>query len=831
LPVEGDDPPAADVTTAHVDLRGAQGVLLGPGGAVHNTFLQQGHRARWPQVVGRIPPEAGSRQPRAADSALDAYLSPSALGGLVPVVVGTSGTGKTQVAAAAARRARDAGHVELVVWVHAVSQDAVVARYSQAVTAATGRVYETPVEGAEAFMSWLDTDHGKRWLVVLDDLRTPSDMVGWWPPAARWGRTLVTTWRRDHALHDSRQTLELGVFSQAESYSYLRDKLRDRRSSLVGAVELAGDLGHLPLALAQAVSFIADEGLTCTAYRRLFADQSRKLETLAGDELPDEHRATVAATWMLSIELAERQHPQGLAGAVLALASLLDSDSAPTAVLLNRHALRFLSHNTELRRRITGPDVEAALRVLQRLSLASLDTITVAVHGLIQRATRDATPERHHMPIAHAVADALLDIWPEPERSPELAQSLRTNAAALRAYADRHLVHLGRGAHGVYFRAIESIGNAGLPWDARTQSIELARRCEEQLGPRHPDCIAARERAANWLGQAGDPAGAVRELEPLALQADEALGPNDRLTLGVRNTLAHHRGEAGDVSSAIAEYTALVRDTERALGPTDPLTLGVRGNLVSWVDTAGSPMTAAADLAATVADKTSTLGADHASTLSSRHNYAAQCRASGYPALAALALVEIIAELERTHGADHPWTLSSRDELAGCFLDAWLHDIAATEFSNVLAAKQTALGPDHALTLLTRGNLALAHGLLGDVERAAADLAELLKDEMRALGESNPQIEATRETLAVFRQWLAGSHRPDPPRWVSATTTAVPRRSASPPDARSPEALAALFVCQLRKHGPDDEVNSITRDMLVAYQEWSLRPGGEPRVE
>jgi hypothetical protein len=78
-------------------------------------------------------------------------------------------------------------------------------------------------------------------------------------------------------------------------------------------------LGYLPLALAQAAAFLIDRGLTCAQYAERFADRRRRLVDVLPEHgaLPDDHRATVAATWLLSIELANCLAPAGLARPIL----------------------------------------------------------------------------------------------------------------------------------------------------------------------------------------------------------------------------------------------------------------------------------------------------------------------------------------------------------------------------------------------------------------------------------------------------------------------------------------------------------------------------------
>jgi hypothetical protein len=231
--------------------------------------------------------------------------------------------GKTQLAAELARSLAKSGKVDVLVWVTASDQDAVVAGYAEA-----ARALHLVERGSEAepaadrFMAWL-TQTDRRWLVVLDDLARPSDLTGLWPPASPTGGAVVTTRRRDAVLDtEGRTILDVGPFSSEEAVSYLTRALPvDHQRAEVE--ELARDLGYLPLALAQAAAFIRDRQLDAAAYRRRLADRRRRLSDLVPepDSLPDEHRATVAATWSLSIEVADRLKPEGLARPALSLAS------------------------------------------------------------------------------------------------------------------------------------------------------------------------------------------------------------------------------------------------------------------------------------------------------------------------------------------------------------------------------------------------------------------------------------------------------------------------------------------------------------------------------
>jgi hypothetical protein len=172
-------------------------------------------------------------------------------------------------------------------------------------------------EAAARFHRWLqDTD--RRWLVVFDDLARPGGLGGWWPPANPRGRTIVTTRRRDSILQDHGELVDVGVFTPGQAHAYLREMLPGRRLEQAG--ELAADLGHLLLALAQAAVYIRDYDLTCAVYRRRLAERSKLVELLPGDDaLPDGQRVNVTAALLLSMDAADRLKPVRLAWPVLAL--------------------------------------------------------------------------------------------------------------------------------------------------------------------------------------------------------------------------------------------------------------------------------------------------------------------------------------------------------------------------------------------------------------------------------------------------------------------------------------------------------------------------------
>jgi hypothetical protein len=261
----------------------------------------------WPRQVGVIPRQADCFQHRDAVEALERAVA----GERTAVLSGTGGVGKTQLAAHHARTIWKAGTVDLLIWVTATSRDAVLSTYAEAAVMVTDPDdpqyvgLDDPEWAAARFLAWTQSTD-RRWLIVLDDASDPAHLNGTdgrgdlWPPARPNGRTVVTTRRRDAALPG--HLTDVGLFTKGEAVGYLRAKLAAQgRHDDPGQVEaLARDLGHLPLALAQAVTYLLDLHLDCATYRTRLAVRARTLPDLVPEEggLPDAHRATVAATWL-----------------------------------------------------------------------------------------------------------------------------------------------------------------------------------------------------------------------------------------------------------------------------------------------------------------------------------------------------------------------------------------------------------------------------------------------------------------------------------------------------------------------------------------------------
>jgi hypothetical protein len=595
---------AGDVSGNSVQVRDVHGGLH-----VHEAPQAQ---AVLPCRIGRVPPRAGCFQERMVAKPLAQAIDTSVLSGL-------GGVGKTQLAVDYAEQLWATDQLDLLMWITASSRDAIVSEYARLIAKLIGVVNNDPERAAQEALAWLASTSA-RWLIVLDDVQSPGNLRDLWPPATPTGRVVVTTRRRDAALSGhQRRLINVDQFTPQESRSYLAAK-----QLVDGADALADDLGHLPVALAQAAAYIVDRNLSCVDYRKRWADRRRTLPSLLPDAegLPDEHRETVAATWSLSIERADLLPPVGVARPLLELASLLDPNGIPAPVFTTAAVLTHLAEVTG--REITQDDAHDGLACLHRLSLLNLDLDSprqaVRVHAIVQRAIRDHLAEDIIAVTATTGADALAEAWPGIERDTELAHVLRANTDALYTSGGRHLWTTK--CHLVLFRAGRSLGRGGLVTAAADYFERLHNIASRFLGSDHPDTLTTRHNLAFWRGKAGDPAVAVIAFEDLLADRLRILGPDHRDTFAARSNLARYRGEAGYPAGAVAAYEALLADRLRILGPDHRDTLITRANLAYWRGEAGDPAGAVTAFEDLLADRLRILGPDHPDVLITRSNLA-----------------------------------------------------------------------------------------------------------------------------------------------------------------------------------------------------------------
>ncbi|MGW1354527.1 tetratricopeptide repeat protein [Streptomyces sp. NPDC002409] len=708
----------------------------------------------WPVVVGTVPVLATSFQPREelrrvvdrarghgqgvvlASDAPAGDRSRSGARASVQVMSGGGGVGKSQLAAAYAREAVGEG-ADVVVWVPANDVQQVLIAYARAavLVQAPGRTGADLEADAQAFVSWLvATD--RRWLVVLDDVTDPDAIGPWWPDSQRGsGWALATTRLKDPRLSGGgRARIDVDVYTPAESLGYLTDRLTHGHEDHLldhQAPALAEALGHLPLALGHAAAYMLRENASCSTYLEQFTSRSKRLDELLPCWADTERYGRQITTTLLLALDATDQDPHGpLARTALRIAACLDPDGQPAALWTTTALCTHLTQQQQptapprrtltLRRRprnpvqaVTSDQALAALRLLDRYGLITYDSTenlrAVRIHALTARALHETTPENQRSAAAITAADALVEIWPDPDHTQrELAAVLRANTDTLTTHAADSLWKPA--PHDVLYRAGTSLLNAHLHSTASTYWSRMTTDCERILGDEHP-----------------------------------------HHTLNARANLATSYYQAGRTDDAIAIEEHVLADYERILGDEHPDTLNARNNLAASYRQAGRTNDAITLEEHVLADRERLLGNEHPNTLNARNNLAASYRQAGRTDDAINLLEHVLADRERLLGNEHPNTLNARNNLAASYRQAERTDEAITLEEHVLADRERILGNEHPNTLSARASLAASYWQAGRTDDAINLLERVLADYERILGDEHPDTRSARDALSRWR--------------------------------------------------------------------------------
>ncbi|MCF2533951.1 tetratricopeptide repeat protein [Yinghuangia soli] len=490
-------------------------------------------------VLGEIPREPPGYQARTVMREQLERLDGVAV---VGAVTGARGAGKTQLAAAVARR-RIADGWPLVAWIVAEDADQAVAgmqRLARAVGAATDR--EDAATAAAAARAWLETQADERTLLVFDNVPAP-EIVRPWLPSTGAAHIIVTS--TDRSCEHLGTPVRVDVFTPAEATDFLR--ARAGNADPTAARELAEELGHLPLALAQAAAVIRSSGLSyATVLARI---RETPVERLLLPHGSDPYPRGAAQATLASIENVEATDPT--AGLIATLLALLSPGGVPRDLvhgLVDGPLGRHLPH---------APSVVEVDAALGRLADASLLTFTVdgqflLMHRFTQRVLRDRAARTGDLPgyVDHA------------------ARLLQARCTAMRgdsllggqSWTARHTV----GEH--LIAQVETL------WEVSRPHLQETAPDPDWTAAQDP-LLALRVWAVHHLWTVVDTSRAVRAGRIVVEDHERLLGSDCEATTEARYALALAYGGQLRHDQAIALNTAVVDWFADHHGGDDPQTL------------------------------------------------------------------------------------------------------------------------------------------------------------------------------------------------------------------------------------------------------------------
>jgi tetratricopeptide (TPR) repeat protein len=233
--------------------------------------------------------------------------------------------------------------------------------------------------------AWLNEQ--TRWLVIIDNLDEFKHVCDLLPEGDLRNDVLITT-RNAAVLGIPSRGLEVPPLSENESITMLYAlSRRPADAEQIEAKEIVRELGHLPLAIAQAASYIQETRSSLKTFQARYQVDRKEVYT---KRLPRGNRQyfhTLATTWSMSFRLLISQHPQSCTE-LLQLLSFLNPDFVVIEFLeLGGGALPAALQQALLNR----PQLENALIDLETYSLVKWHRRAdgLSIHRLVQNFVRD----------------------------------------------------------------------------------------------------------------------------------------------------------------------------------------------------------------------------------------------------------------------------------------------------------------------------------------------------------------------------------------------------------------------------------------------------------
>jgi tetratricopeptide (TPR) repeat protein len=549
----------------------------------------------------------------------------------------------------------------------------------------------------QAVIGWLRA--GRQWLLVIDNLDedavpTLNRLLARELPGEVLVTSRVSVW--DPA------PLDLGPMPRKAAIALLLE--RSGEEDAEAAAGVAEDLGRLPLALVQAAGYVRTSGCSLAGYARLLRT---RLAELLKENVPQDYRRSVVATWQLSFDRIQKERPA--AAALLRVCAVLAPEDIPLGLLLEG-----AGEMPEELREAAGDEIalDRAVGELRRYQLVDRRDDDLSVHRLVQTVIRHSMTgdEREHW--LGAAVRVLRGAFPADVDDPRawpLCNRLLPHAQVVLGLIEEQSVEPPATAWlldrvGNYLRARGEFAPVR-PFLERALAIR-----EKVLGPEHPDTATSLNNLAVLLQDQRNLAAARSLLERALAIREKVLGPEHPDTGLSIDNLAWLLQDQLDLATARPLLERALAITEKALGPEHPDIAARLANLALLLATqrdlaAGRPLW---ERALAITEKA--LGADqseHPHTVASLNNLALMLGIQGALAAARSLLERSLAINEKMMGPEHPDTATSLNNLALALQDQGDPRAARPLLERALAIREKVLGHEHPDTAAVRRNLEL----------------------------------------------------------------------------------------------------------------------------
>ncbi|CAH0017225.1 unnamed protein product, partial [Clonostachys rhizophaga] len=686
---------------------------------------------------------------------------------------GLGGIGKTQLAIDFARRYK--ATFSAIFWLDGRSED----QLKQSFARCLGRIPELRTASRNGLnlnskeslnvavmkvIEWLARPSNTQWLLIFDNVDQDQQQGGatgtydiqqYFP--GDHGSVLITT--RLLRLQQLGSSKHLTHADPDQSRAILQTwygKELHWRPDYDTLLEL---LQGLPLALAQAASYLRETGMDVATYIQIYNQQWRKLME-SDDPLTDYHQGSIATTWAVSLDAIERKSTD--ATNVLRLWACLDNKQFWHGLLEVAKSADFEEQWSPWLFRMAN-DVACfadAMGLLLRYSMIQAQAEpsgSYAMHPVVHRWVLHLDSNEKNRDFARLALVLLGRLVPGRETKEYwiLQQRILPHAEQCSTWIQEDLLRSDETATSDK-AVIDSVHCLGVLYrdqgkfsEAEAMYNRALEGKEKVLGRDHASTLET----VNNLGVLYKDQGKLNEAEVMLDRTlegrEKALGRDHMSTLDTVDNLGILYWSQGKLTEAEAMYNRALEGKENVLGRDRTSTLRTINNLGVVYRGQGKLSEAEVMYNRALEGYEKALGRDHTSTLDTVHNlgivYWNQAKLGEAEAMYNRALEG----REKAFGRDHASTLRIVNNLGVVYWDQGKFSEAEAMYNRALEGREKALGRGHALTLSTVDNLGVVYRDQGKLGEAEMMFNQALEGREKALGRGHALTLSTVDNLGV----------------------------------------------------------------------------------